>query len=176
MKLFDLKDGLHLNKKHGCKALAWTILKALYAKLRPEACRTGGRKDSQNKASRKNINRNRSVKSNKKGSRSSDGMPWCPDSATFKELNIGCWNMRGFMSFQIYLRQILHSFDMFAFSEHCLFKRATGFNYWIFWNLSVSKYFLQQQPQFSRWETRVGWCWSLLEKRVWWSYNTFAYW
>ena len=27
LKLFDLKDGLHLNKKHGCKALAGTILK-----------------------------------------------------------------------------------------------------------------------------------------------------
>ena len=30
--------------------------------------------------------------------------------------------MRGFMSSQFYLRQILHSFDMFAFSEHWLFK------------------------------------------------------
>ena len=30
--------------------------------------------------------------------------------------------MRGFMSSQFYLRQILHSFDMFAFSEHLLFK------------------------------------------------------
>ena len=30
--------------------------------------------------------------------------------------------MRDFMSSQFYLRQILHSFDMFAFSEHWLFK------------------------------------------------------
>ena len=75
LKLFNLKDGLHRNKKHGCKALAGTILKSLYAKLRPKAYKTGGRKDSQNKASRKNVNRNRSVKSNKKGSRSSDGRP-----------------------------------------------------------------------------------------------------
>ena len=30
--------------------------------------------------------------------------------------------MRGFISSQFYLRQILHSFDMFAFSEHWLFK------------------------------------------------------
>ena len=30
--------------------------------------------------------------------------------------------MRGFMSSQFYLRQILHSFDVFAFSEHWLFK------------------------------------------------------
>ena len=75
LKLFNLQDGLHLNKKHGCKALAGTILKSLYAKFRPEACKTSGRKDYQNKASRKNVNRNRSVKSNKKGSRSSDGRP-----------------------------------------------------------------------------------------------------
>ena len=61
LKLFNLKDGLHLNKKHGCKAFAGIILKSLYAKLRPEACKTGGRKNSQNKASRRN------VKSNKKG-------------------------------------------------------------------------------------------------------------
>ena len=78
--------------------------------------------NSQNKASHKNVNRNGSVKSNKKGSRSSDGRPWCPNSATFKELNIDCWNMRCFMSSHFYLRQILHSFEMFAFSEHWLFK------------------------------------------------------
>ena len=61
LKLFNLKDGLHLNKKHGCKALAGIILKSLYAKLRPDACNTGGRKNSQNKDSRKNVNRNREV-------------------------------------------------------------------------------------------------------------------
>ena len=75
LKLFNLKDGLHLNKKHGCKALAEIILKSLYAKLRPEACKTGGRKNFQNKASHQNVNRNRNVKSNEKGSRSSDGRP-----------------------------------------------------------------------------------------------------
>ena len=75
LKLFSLKDELHLNKKHGCKALAGIIHQSVYAKLRPEACKTGGRKNSQNKASRKNVNRNRSVKSNKKSSRSSDGRP-----------------------------------------------------------------------------------------------------
>ena len=75
LRLFNLKDGLHLNKKHGCKALAGIILKSLYAKLRPEVCKTGGRKNSQNKPGRKNVNRNGNVKSNKKGSRSSDGRP-----------------------------------------------------------------------------------------------------
>ena len=55
LKLFNLKDGLHLNMKHGCKALAGTILKSLYAKLRPEACKTGGRKSSKNKARRKHL-------------------------------------------------------------------------------------------------------------------------
>ena len=75
LKLFNLKGGLHINKKHGCKAFAGIILKSLYAKLRPESCKTGGRKNSQNKASRKNVNRNRSVKSDKKGSRSCDGRP-----------------------------------------------------------------------------------------------------
>ena len=49
LNLINLTDGLHLNKKHGCKALAGTVLKSLYAKLRPEACKTGGRKNSQNK-------------------------------------------------------------------------------------------------------------------------------
>ena len=58
LKLFNLKDGLHLNKKHDCKALAGIILKSLYARLRPEAYKTGGRKNSQNKASRKNVKKN----------------------------------------------------------------------------------------------------------------------
>ena len=74
LKLFNLKDGLYLSKKHDCKALAGTIFKSLYAKLRPENCQTGGRKNSQNKAGGKNVNnKNRSAKSSKKGSRSSDG-------------------------------------------------------------------------------------------------------
>ena len=38
LKLFNLKDGLSLNKKHGCKVLAGTILESLYVTLRPEAC------------------------------------------------------------------------------------------------------------------------------------------
>ena len=70
------------------------------------------------------------------------------------------------MSSQFYLRQILHSFDMFAFSEHLLFKEQLDLITEFFKTYQCHSISSDSNPNFFLWETRAGWCWSLLEKRV----------